>query len=441
MDAIFCCFYSLLTVVDIREWCFVVYSVLCYPIFFLYHYIVHLIPLWISLILCHINHYLFFRSLGKSKVVVIGGGFLGSSVVQLLQDCPNIEITLIDKSSMFYYTPGFPRISVDPFHKRVIQSSHMNYINPKKTTFVQDEVNYITKEYITVQNNYSIPYDYLVIATGASYQVPEGLSKSNNLFRADNAEEMYRSVERLERARTVLIIGGGITGVELTCEIVSKYPDVSVILVHSGDRLIPSITLTNHPREYINQVFSRYNVTVILNNKVLYETQDSVFMTDKNRTVHADIAYFCCSGKPNNSLCKYISNNEDGIMVNQFLQVKGFYNVFAAGDVVTKIGTESDQKLAQNAEIQAETVVNNILTLQHTTTLKTLPKLESYSPADRIMIISLGKYDAILVWKWFSITGIIPALLKDTVERKTMCRYWKSRLCKDSPLYNTKIEV
>jgi len=107
---------------------------------------------------------------------------------------------------------------------------------------------------------------------------------------------------------------------------------------------------------------------------------------------------------------------------------------------VDKIGVIRDQHLAQNAEIQAETIANNILKLQQHAKSKSQVKLENYYPADRMIIISLGIYDAIFVWKWFSFTGFIPALLKDMIEKKTICRYWKFRFCKPS-FYNTKTET
>jgi len=39
------------------------------------------------------------------------------------------------------------------------------------------------------------------------------------------------------------------------------------------------------------------------------------------------------------------------------------------------------------------------------------------------LIISLGKYDGIFVYKNFVITGLIPAFLKYLVEKKTLFKY------------------
>ncbi|MEK6900422.1 MAG: hypothetical protein AABX05_04835, partial [Nanoarchaeota archaeon] len=49
--------------------------------------------------------------------------------------------------------------------------------------------------------------------------------------------------------------------------------------------------------------------------------------------------------------------------------------------------------------------------------------LEKYPSRPRIMVISLGKWKGILVYKNFVWKGIIPGILKSLVEWKTMRKY------------------
>lgn len=82
-----------------------------------------------------------------------------------------------------------------------------------------------------------------------------------------------------------------------------------------------------------------------------------------------------------------------------------------------------DNKLAQNAEIQAKIIGTNILHC-HWASEKKPAKLISYESKTRIVVISLGLYDGLISFGSFSISGIIPALLKEAIEWKTLIRYW-----------------
>ena len=105
-------------------------------------------------------------------------------------------------------------------------------------------------------------------------------------------------------------------------------------------------------------------------------------------------------------------NEKNHIKVNNYLQVLGCKNVFAAGD----INDRAAEKTAQNAEIQARTVVNNIKALEKQGVLR------EYQADKTPLVISLGKYNGIFEYKNIVITGIIPAFMKWFIEKREM---WK----------------
>ena len=97
------------------------------------------------------------------------------------------------------------------------------------------------------------------------------------------------------------------------------------------------------------------------------------------------------------------------------MQVNGFENIFAAGDV-TNI---NEEKTAQNAERQGRIVARNICALKNKETLN------EYSEKRTPMVISLGKYSGIFDNGKFVLTGFIPGIMKWMIERKKM---WGKRL-------------
>ena len=90
-----------------------------------------------------------------------------------------------------------------------------------------------------------------------------------------------------------------------------------------------------------------------------------------------------------------------------------FKNIFVGGDL-TDMGEE---KSAQTAEYHGIIIAGNILnTIEGR-------QLQSYKPQPRITVISLGDNYGIVSYKSFSTAGILEALLKKTLETKTIFRY------------------
>ncbi|KAK9114834.1 hypothetical protein Syun_021631 [Stephania yunnanensis] len=75
-----------------------------------------------------------------------------------------------------------------------------------------------------------ITYDYLVVALGHNAYVPKTMIE--RLKQDEEENEKIKSVD------SILIIGGGPTGVELAGEIFTDFPEKKVTVVHRGSRLL-----------------------------------------------------------------------------------------------------------------------------------------------------------------------------------------------------------
>src|SRR3989338_1453004 len=152
--------------------------------------------------------------------------------------------------------------------------------------------------------------------------------------------------------------------------------------------------------------------------KGFLEAQEKI-CTKPIKEIKADLV-FLCTGIKLNSRCmskilSYCLNERRLIIVNEYLQVKGFSNVFAAGDITDV----KEEKTAQNAEKQAGVAVKNIINIEKG------KALEKYKSKPRIMVISLGKWNGISVYKNFVLTGLIPGILKSLIEWREMIKYGK----------------
>ncbi|MDO8656374.1 MAG: FAD-dependent oxidoreductase [Nanoarchaeota archaeon] len=337
------------------------------------------------------------------KIIIIGGGFAGAYCAQNLEN--NFDVTLIDTKDYFEFTPSVLRTLVEPEHAAKIEVCHQAYLS--KARVLREEVLSITDTLVKTTEK-KILYDYLIIATGSRYNLP---IKEKNMVIAERGEELRKYSKKLEEANTILIIGGGLVGVELAAEISTTHPEKKITIVHAHSEFIERNPLK--ARVYVQNFLERKGVKFIFNERVVNHKK-GVYMTDKHTSISCDLAFLCTGIAPNSeSLQNFALTDKKYLQVNDYLQVPGHFHIFAAGDIVGV----AEEKTAQNAEIQAEIVVKNIYNREKG------KSLQKYVSSPRIMIISLGKLDGILVYKNFVLTGFIPGILKRLIEWKTMRKY------------------
>ncbi len=343
----------------------------------------------------------------KKRVVIIGGGFAGSTIARKLQN--NLNVTLIDTKEYFEFTPSILRVIVEPAHLKKIQVLHKSYL--KKTQVVIGEVKSVTSSHVTV-NNKKIPFDYLALCSGSSYASPIKESKKVIPLRA---RSLFTVSKKLEAAKSVLIVGGGLVGIELAAEIREKYPLKNITIVHASSVILERC----HPKtqKYVMNYLSQNNILLRTNERVI-KKQEKIYITNTGGKINADIAFFCTGIVPNIAFLKHnplgkeiLSENKVG--VNPFLQLPNFPHIFSAGDV----NDRAVEKTAQNAEKQAGIVAANILALENNRPLKAYQ--EKHTP----IVISLGKRKGVFEAPPFVITGLLPGILKSIIEIKEMWKY------------------
>jgi len=343
------------------------------------------------------------------KLVIIGGGFAGAYCAQQLES--HFNLTLIDTKDYYEFTPSVLRTLVEPNHISKIQVNHTQYLH--HTTIIQAEVQDISSTEVIVKKE-KYPYDYLIIATGSRYNSP---FKEKNMIVTSRAAELQQYAQALKKAQKILIVGGGIVGTELAAEIITKYPSKNVTLVHSQPELMER--MPSKAQHYAWRFLEKRRVTLLLSERMV-KTQHGYYITNTRKRITADLVFLCTGIIPNrDSFKKFLTKQLDErhfLRVNSHLQVQEHPHIFAAGDI-TSI---AEEKLAQNAEKQAEIVVHNLLHLEQK------EPLEKYYPKPRAMVISLGTWRGIFAYKKIVFTGIIPGIIKQLVEWKTIRRYRKN---------------
>ncbi|XP_042413528.1 ferroptosis suppressor protein 1-like [Zingiber officinale] len=335
----------------------------------------------------------------KDRLVVVGGGIAGALLAKSMQSIA--DVVLIDSKDYFEIPWAELRSMVEPSLTRRSLISHTDYTRAR---VIVSSATHITENQVFTADGGSFTFDYLVVATGHAYSTPRGRDERIKEFQLDN--------EKIKSSESVLIIGGGPTGVELAGEIAVDYPEKKVTLVHKGSRLMEFIG-SKASKKALDWLTLK-KVEVLLEQSVdlnAISEADGVYTTSSGEKIAAD-CHFVCIGKPlgsswlHESMLKDSLDKKGRLMVDEYLRVKGQRNIFAVGDI-TDVPEIKQGYLAQR---HAEVVANNLkLLMKGGATEK---KLAKYKAAYSMALVSLGRKEAVAQFPFITISGCFPGLIK-----------------------------
>ncbi len=210
------------------------------------------------------------------RVVVLGGGFGGLTAARHLERAvrgrSDVEITLVSRENFFVMTPLLFEACSGRLELRHCAQPIRAAL--RRARFVEANVEEVDVERQLVRAiadggaTYELPYDHLVVALGASTNeqlIPGSSSAFTFKTMADALVLRNHLIEQFERADaaselttrrdclTVVVIGGGLVGVELLGElsafaedVLRFYPRISrnevcFLLFEAGGRILPEI--------------------------------------------------------------------------------------------------------------------------------------------------------------------------------------------------------
>ncbi|KYK20013.1 hypothetical protein AYK24_04365 [Thermoplasmatales archaeon SG8-52-4] len=344
------------------------------------------------------------------KVIILGGGFCGALIAKKLERINNISATLIDKKSYFEYQPSLHKAIFKPSYITKIRKEYSSFL--KSTNIIVEKIKTVTKKYIETTNR-KISFDLLVISTGIDY--PIFLKNKKNVHILKNGYEAFEISKKIKKSSSILIVGGGVIGTEVAGEIVEKFPNKNLTIIHSQNKFLNR--LPQDASDYVLNYFIKNGVEIIFEDKVI-ENKKGVFITKNGRRINAELCIWCAGIKNNPYFMKNFSelcfSERNALNVNDFLQLKGFKNIFIGGDITNIF----EEKTARKSELHAKIIVKNIKNIINKKTLKT------YRTGTSPMVISLGDFRGIIIYKYVFPGLFIPGILKRLIQ------WWFIRILK-----------
>ena len=335
----------------------------------------------------------------KKRIIILGGGFGGVYAAihleKLLARVDAVEICLISHDNFFLFTPMLHEIAASDLEIT-------NIVNPlrkllRKVEVLVGDVNEIDlpNKRVLISHGYrkhslQIDYDHLVIALGSItnfYDIPGLADLAVPMKSLRDAIQLRAQILRhLEEANfkcnpaewqsllTFVVAGGGFAGVETVAALndfvrdaLPFYPNLSegmlrVVLVHSGPVILPELgeSLGRHTQK----VLEGRGVEIQLNTRVKSMTENKVFLA-YTAPIPCGTLVWTAGTVPSPLISTLLCAKERGrIVVNQFLQVPDWPDVWAVGDCAfvpdIKNPGKSHPPTAQHAIREGKVVAQNI---------------------------------------------------------------------------------
>lgn len=361
------------------------------------------------------------------RVVVIGGGFGGVYTAKYLVPLIKkglVTVTLISKENHFLFTPLLHEVATGGL-------SPESVVEPLREVFRGTGVSVVADHVVRISTNNRMvygeggtyPYDYVVVATGASTRLPSFVTPQatwvytlksladaqairNALIEQFEKAVALQTKHERKKALSFVVVGAGPTGVETVAEIADftrialcayfkdagiQSDDVSITLVGSSVDVVPQF----HPtvRDYVADVLKKKGIHLALGQAVS-SVKDHQIVLDNQRGFPAALVVWSAGVIPVPPTILGNTQQEQGgrIIVDHSLQVKGVERVFALGDVAAFYGGHGEDRplpsLAQVAVRQAKVVASAIEAVCFG---KTLP---IFSYRIKGLLLSLGQWNA-----------------------------------------------
>jgi NADH dehydrogenase len=301
----------------------------------------------------------------RPQVVILGAGFAGLNAAKALKRA-EVDITIIDRRNFHLFQPLLYQVAMAALNPSdiayPIRSIFRNQDNVRKVLL--GEVTGIDLEQRRVAvGDEMVPYDYLVVATGATHSyfghdewaalapglksVEDALTMRAQVLRA--FERADSDPEDADRLLTFVVVGAGPTGVELAGALVEiavhamgeEFHDVDpararVVLVEGAARVLPPYvpSLSASAQRQLEDL----GVEVLTNSLVFEIDEGGVTLASGRRIEAATVLWAAgVQASPVGGMVGQVDRS-GRVEVERDLSVPGHPEVFVAGDLAAVDG-------------------------------------------------------------------------------------------------------
>jgi NADH dehydrogenase len=298
------------------------------------------------------------------KIIIIGGGFGGLKIAHELNNKNGFDVLLIDKFNYHQFQPLFYQVATAALDASNISFPlRKAFHNSKNIRFRLAEVQNVIPTQNKIQTSIGeFDYDMLVIATGAdtNFFGNEKLKECSFPMKTtvEAVQLRHRLIENFEHAllakddpeqlqklMTIVITGGGATGVEISGALAElrnnilpkDYPELDfkmmrICLLEGGGKLLAA--MSEKSSEQSLQYLKKLGVEVMLNTLVSDYDGNTVVLKDGNKISTKTVIWAAgIKGNVPAGIAPELVVRGNRIKVDRYSKVHGSENIYAVGDI------------------------------------------------------------------------------------------------------------
>jgi len=330
------------------------------------------------------------------KLIIIGGGFGGLRLARLLSNKPDFEITLIDRFNYHQFQPLFYQVATAGLDASNISFPLRKVFHKSNNVKIRlaEVTKLLTAEQKVITDIGEFEYDALVIATGADTNFFGNQDLSDRAFPMKSTVEALqlrhrllqnfedaltaKTAAELQSLMTIVIVGGGPTGVELSGAIADMrkyqlpkdYPELDfskmkIILLEGTGKTLGG--MSNKSSEQSAKYLLKLGV-IVMTNTLLKTFDGEQVILQNGDTINTKLVIWAAGVKGNvpDGIDTTLIAKGNRIKVNRQCQVMNQTNIYAIGDVAymeEEAWPNGHPQVAPVAMQQAEMLAKNLSSL------------------------------------------------------------------------------
>ena len=367
-------------------------------------------------------------------VVILGAGWAGLPLVHKLlkytvpQAKDSLKVVLVSPNSHFYWNVAAVRGVIPgaipdeqlflPIEPAFAQYSSENF------EFVLGKAEHLDHEKDTIEvvindgTRRSLSYDQLVIATGS--HICSNLPFKPIGTHEETVAALHSLQKQIDVAKSIIVAGGGPTGVETAGELAAAYGGTKdITLIVGGDHILQASHVLPSVSQVVERDLQKLGVKLIRNTQVKEAQTDhakkendvavaqTTTLTLSNASTLTTDLYLPLFGIQLNTgfIPPHLLDSAGNLALNKTMRVRGTKNIWGIGDVGN---LEAKQLTVTDAQIiHLSSALHTVLTGDGREVVK------EYKPSSRKMIfITMGKkYATGQIGEW-RLWGWITAYVK-----------------------------
>ena len=377
------------------------------------------------------------------EIVIVGAGFAGVAAARKLgkkyKKDKTVNITLVDRHSYLTYMTELHEIAGGRLEPDAIKYDLRRIFhrlnNVKLVTDNVSEIDHDNNVVIGEQSNYK--FDYLVLAVGAEpndFGIDGVKENGFTLWSMEDAERVrehiidmvYKAAREHDPVKrrallSFLVCGGGFTGVEMIGELVEWLPilaeehklnpdEISFHLVEAAPKILN--TVTEKEQERAMKYMRKKGIDITLGDGIAKIAEDHIELAS-GKKIDTYTSIWTAGIKANTDASEWGVEQERAgrLVADQYMQAKGYDNVFVAGDLVYYEDPTNNNmptpQIVQAAELTGDVAATSIIS-----EISGTEKEEFEGKYDGNMVSIGSTYGVAYLYDKYSVQGFIAMFIK-----------------------------